>query len=159
MGTLRRVIISDVTCDGPDNAMPAIICGIPGHPIEDISIRDVYLMQRGGGSAQLAAVTPPEEARLYPEPNLFGPLPAQGLFARHARNLEVCHFEIASETPDARPFVWLGDVDGANFSGLKLPCEAAAPAFELNDTRNFRVSDSVPVADAEFDTIAHGSLR
>ena len=82
-------------------------------------------MQRGGGSRRnWPRVTPPEEARLYPEPNLFGPLPAQGLFARHARNLEVRHFEIASETPDARPFVWLGDVDGANFSGLRASCRA-----------------------------------
>jgi hypothetical protein len=45
-GTLRRVIISEVICDAPTNDMPAIIAGIPGHPIEDVTVSDVSLVQR-----------------------------------------------------------------------------------------------------------------
>ena len=158
VGTLRRVIISNVTCNAPQNTMPAIIDGIPGHPIEDISIRDVYLVQKGGGTAQQAAVTPPEEERLYPEPSAFGPLPAQGLFARHVRDLEVNHLEIASAAPDARPFVWLGDVDRADFFFLRLPPDATAPAFQFTNVRHVRVENSTPLADITVAAVAHGKL-
>jgi polygalacturonase len=159
VGTLRRVIISNLTCDAPANTSPAIIAGIPGHRVEDISIRDVYLVLQGLGSRSPATIVPAEETSRYPEPALFAPLPAQGLFVRHARGLEIDHFEVASRAPDARPVVWLDDVDGANFSRLQVPSEAAGPAFLLNNTRDFHVSDSAPVADTTFGTVAHRVLR
>jgi hypothetical protein len=34
-GTLKRVMINNINCDAPLNDMPAIIAGIPEHPIED----------------------------------------------------------------------------------------------------------------------------
>jgi polygalacturonase len=158
-GTLRRVIIRDVTCAAPANTMPAIIAGIPGHPIEDISISDVYLVQQGGGTAADAAIIPPELESSYPEPSWFGTLPAQGLLLRHVRNVEVSHLEIASVTADARPFVWLGDVDGAEFFRLRLPTGTGAPAFALRGARNFRVTASVPIADAVRNATGHEVLR
>lgn len=39
----------------------------------------------------------------YPEPTMFGALPATGLFVRHAKNVEVSNLEIATVQPDARP--------------------------------------------------------
>ena len=159
VGTLRRVIISNLTCEAPRNVMPAIIAGIPGHPIEDVSLRDIYLVQQGGGTPQQAAAMPEEGERLYPEPSAFGPLPAQGLFARHVRNLEVNHLEIASRAPDARAFVWLGDVDRADFFYLRLPPGVAAPAFRFTDVHNIRIEDSRPVADAVIAAMDQGSLR
>ena len=158
VGTMRRVIISGVTCEGRQNAMPAIIAGLPGHPVEDVSLRDIYLLQKGGGAAALATVAPPEEASRYPEPGLFAPLPAQGLFVRHARDLEVRHLEIATVTPDARPFVWLGDVNGADVRSLRLPPGTTAPAFQLHDVRAFRDADSFPAADTAFDAVTSATL-
>ncbi|HUC64139.1 MAG TPA: glycosyl hydrolase family 28-related protein [Stellaceae bacterium] len=153
VGTLRRIIISDVVCDAPANDMPAIISGIPRHPIEDVTISDVYLVQRGGVPTEPAAIDPPEEAKDYPEPSRFGRLPAQALFVRHARNLEISHLEIASKTPDARPVCWLSDVDGAAFTRFKPPSNAQGAAFLLQDTRRFRIAASPPVPDTTLDTI------
>jgi polygalacturonase len=70
-GTLRRVIISEVICDAPANDMPAIIAGIPGHPIEDIRVSDVSMVQKGGTAAAIAEISPPEQEREYPEPSFF----------------------------------------------------------------------------------------
>jgi hypothetical protein len=36
IGTLKRVLISNLTCSGPLNEMPSIISGVPGHAVEDI---------------------------------------------------------------------------------------------------------------------------
>jgi polygalacturonase len=157
-GTLRRVIISNITCEAVANAMPAIISGIPDHPVEDISISDVYMVLKGGGAAALADINPPERERDYPEPNRLGPLPAAGLFVRHARNLDVRHVEIAHVADDGRPCIWLNDVDRADFVGLRLPPGGRAPSFSLRETRRFRVSRTAPLADVSLDYVASGVL-
>ena len=69
VGTFKRVLISNIICDAPANDMPAIVAGIPAHPIEDVSISDVLLVQKGGASAALADIDPPEQERGYPEPS------------------------------------------------------------------------------------------
>ena len=158
IGALRRVTISNVTCYAPASDMPAIICGIDDHPVEDVSIDTIFFMQRGGASALAAQIVPPEADRAYPEPREFGPLPAQGLFVRHARGLSVSNFEVETERPDARPFYWLDDVQGSDFFRLRLPHRLATPAFTLRDATDFRVFASSPVPDTRLDNVSRGSV-
>jgi polygalacturonase len=84
VGSIKRVLISNVTSSNAD-MMPSIIAGIQGHPIEDVKISDVYLQQVGGGSAEMARIEAPDKADAYPEPTMFGDLPATGFFVRHAK--------------------------------------------------------------------------
>jgi polygalacturonase len=150
IGRLKRVLVSNVTCYAPLNDMPSIISGIPGHAIEDIKISDCYFLQKGGGSAETAALQPIEKSDEYPEPARFGALPAQHFYLRHAGNIELSHVEMASAGPDARPAVWLDDVRGTDFSHLKLP--PAAPGFLLNGmVTDFRVSQSRGIKDTAID--------
>ncbi|HTU55912.1 MAG TPA: glycoside hydrolase family 28 protein [Acetobacteraceae bacterium] len=118
-GRLRDVRISDVHCEQLYTSMPMIVSGIRGHPIEDIEMRHVHMRMRGGGTARMAAIVPPEAVRSYPEPSghiqCFGPaLPACGLFARHVRGFEVRNFTLECIRPDRRPAVWLRDVRRGN---------------------------------------------
>ena len=46
---------------------------------------DVFMVQKGGASAAMVDIAPPEQERDYPEPSFFGPLPAQGLLVHHAQ--------------------------------------------------------------------------
>jgi polygalacturonase len=138
IGGLKRVLISNVTCYGPLNEMPSIISGIPGHAIEDIKISNCTFLHRGGGTAEMAALQPPERPDDYPEPARFGPLPAQHFYLRHARNIELNNVEVASVAADARPSFWLGDVNGADLLHVKLP-HGAGPAYVLNDVSGFRM--------------------
>jgi hypothetical protein len=50
----------------------------------------------------MAAIAPPEREAAYPEPSMFGQLPASGFYIRHVRNLEMINIEIATEIPDSR---------------------------------------------------------
>ena len=134
VGTLKRVLISNLTSH--DAALlPSIIAGVPGNPVEDIQINDVYLHQRGGASAAMAAVQPPEQADQYPEPVMFGDLPATGLFVRHARNISLGNVEFAVDQPDARPAMWMQDVDGVDAFRLRAP---KGPVFALDAVSRFR---------------------
>jgi hypothetical protein len=111
-GRLRGISIRDVDCEQRYSAMPIIISGIPGHSIEDVAMRDIHMRIRGGGTARMAAIRPPEAVRSYPDPESFGvDLPAAGLFARHVKGLDVSRFQIACARPDARPAAWLQDID------------------------------------------------
>jgi len=70
----------------------------------------------------MARIEPPENENKYPEPQMFGPMPASGFFMRHMRNVEMSHVEIANTTPDARSRV-LSDRCGA---GGLLCCHGSA---------------------------------
>jgi polygalacturonase len=149
VGTLKRILISNITCSGAD-LLPSIVSGIPGHMVEDIKISDIYLRQAGGGSSELASRQPPEYEDHYPEPTMFGELPASGLFVRNVRNLELSNVEISTETPDARPAFWLKNVNGADFFRLKTPRNSRGPVFRLQQVEDFRSFGCKYLADASF---------
>ncbi|HEU5403171.1 MAG TPA: glycoside hydrolase family 28 protein [Terriglobales bacterium] len=158
VGRMKRILISDITSY---NALPnlcSIISGIPGHNIEDLKIRDIYLHQLGGGTREEAALQPEEKETAYPEPTMFGTLPASGFFVRHCKNLEFSNVEIAAEQADHRPAFWLKDVDGADFFRVKGPVAAVAPVFALQEVRDFRVSASRGVKDTMLDKTRHAEL-
>ncbi len=143
---LRRVLLSNITCMN-SSKLPAILAGVEGHPLEDIRISDVVLEQAGGGDAALAASEPEEKANAYPEPEMFGPLPATGLFARHVKNLEVSNFAVEVRATDARAAFWLGDVTGADFFRVRVPEGAAV--FELRNCTGFRSFGSARLEDVK----------
>ena len=144
-GVMRRIILSNITSSGA-SPLPSILSGVPGHPIEDIRISDVFLEQVGGGSAEMADLDPEEREAAYPDPGMFGPLPASGIFARHVRNLEVSNVEIATRAADARSAFWFKDVVGADFFRVRVP-HGAASAFDLRQVKEFRSFGSRQLAD------------
>ena len=152
VGTLKRVIMSNITSYGAVTELPSIISGVPGHFIEDIKINDVYFHQLGGGTKDMAGLQPEEKADGYPEPRMFGTLPAHGFFIRHVKNIEFGNVEIASEKPDARPAFWLQDVDGADFFRIKTQV-AEHSVFKLQDVKDFRVFGSRRIKDLEKEKI------
>jgi polygalacturonase len=149
VGTLKRILISNVTSYDAAQ-LPSILSGVPGHYIEDVKISDVYLHQIGGGEAAMASLQPPEREKEYPEPTMFGALPATGFFVRHVKNLEMSNVEIATREPDLRPAFSLIDVDGADIFRVRVPRPSPAPAFSLKQVSNFRVFGSQFVPDKSF---------
>jgi hypothetical protein len=137
-----------------------IISGIPGHLIEDIKIHDVYLSHSGGGTQQMAALNPPESEHdtPWPDPDMFGDIPASGFFLRHINNIEFTNVEIAFERPDARPVFWMAFIDGADFFHVKTPRKLTAAVFDLRDVQDLRVAASRNVEDVSLTTVQRRSL-
>jgi len=155
IGSIKRVLIDNITSSGA-SLLPSIIAGVAGHPVEDIKISNLFLQQLGGGDAASALVQVPAKEDAYPEPGMFGALPATGFFVRQAQNLEMNHVEIATLDADARPAFWLQDVDGFDASFLKVP--SGAPNFALDRVNNFRTFGSVTVPDKRFDAVTSVSF-
>ncbi|WP_380787859.1 glycoside hydrolase family 28 protein [Sphingomonas sp. R86521] len=103
IGAIRGVHLSQIVATGIDHRYAAGIAGLPDHPIEDVSLTDIRLSYRGGGTAGDAARRPEEHAAAYPEPSMFGVLPAWGLWMRQARGMRIDGLELSTTTPDARP--------------------------------------------------------
>ncbi len=135
---MKRILISNVTSSNAAQ-LPSIIAGVSDHPIEDLKFSDLYLHQAGGAGEAMAAIAPSENADKYPEPTMFGDLPATGMFMRHAKNIELSNIEIATESADARPAFYLDDVDSADFFRIRFPHKLQSSQFRLKNVSDFRV--------------------
>ncbi len=145
VGKLRRVIISNITCSNSFSRYGSIVSGIPGHAIEGVKIRDVYIQHQGGGTREMAALEPAENEAKYPDPPMFGDLPSHGFFLRHVKDLEISNVEIEPMQPDLRPVFWVDDVEDVALYRVKAPRVAGTPAFALRNVRNLSVSASAPL--------------
>jgi polygalacturonase len=155
IGTIKRILLSNIVSYNSVSRFggAGLITGIPGHPIEDIKLNEMYFEHRGGGTKEMAEIIVPEGERKYPEPNMFGNVPASGFFVRHVNNIEFANVEIACSQPDARPVFWLDDVNGAEFFRLKTSKTQSAPIFELNKVEDFRVTASRNSKDIYLDSV------
>jgi polygalacturonase len=162
VGRLRGITMCDIVSYNSVSRLGGggIISGIPGHSIEDIKIHDVYLEHRGGGTEAMAAINPPEAAEdnPYPDPDMFGDIPASGFFLRHVDNIEFTNVEIAFRQPDARPVFWMDHVDGADLFHVKTPRGLKAPIIALHDVRDFRVAASRHLDDIHIESAAQRNL-
>jgi polygalacturonase len=104
----RAIYINNVVAQDVDSLAGIIITGMPGEPIRDVSLSDIYIQYRGGGKR----VDKPyrEQGTNYPEPRWAGPTPAYGLFARHVDGLQLRNVKFELIRPDERPDIILEDV-------------------------------------------------
>lgn len=151
VGTLRRVVISDIVSSGTRSKVSSIISGIPDHPIEDLKLSNIHIHHIGGGTTEQAALVLPEKENAYPEPTMFGDTPSQGIYFRHVKGLEADYIKITSEKPDARPAFVLQDVENVDFFHIQAPGAPSSEIFELNNVTNFSLAGSRPLADTVID--------
>lgn len=151
VGVIRRVQISDVVVSDADPRFASIIAGLPGHPIEDVRLSDIRIIYKGGGTRAQAALEPPERETNYPEPSMFGEIPAYGFFIRHARGVELSNVEVGFMMEDLRPAFHLEDVRNATFLGVAAQKAADVPTFVLKNVEDFNVRNSRPVLDTRIE--------
>lgn len=102
-GSLRRVHISNVSAEGILGDYCALIMGIDGHAIEDVTLENIRLSYNGGGRKADAERWIGDLDDAYPEPSMFGRTPAWGLWTRHVKGLTLRNVEMELMAPDARP--------------------------------------------------------
>jgi polygalacturonase len=148
-GVIKRLRISNVIASNVDSRHGVLVSGIPGHPIEDLGLSDVRIAYQGGGSPADAALDPPEKENEYPEPDMFGNIPAYGLYARHVNGLTVRDVQFTVDKADARPAVRLDDVGNADFDHVVAPHGAVGSLFALRRVKDFLLRNSPGVPDVK----------
>jgi polygalacturonase len=167
IGTLRRVSISNVVASDVDPRYASSITGVPGHPVEDVRLSNIRIQYRGGLTMAQVAAQPvdmvrqpsggevlahepfevPEQGKVYPEPSMFGLLPAYGFYVRHVQGLRMDGVDVSFLGADSRPAFVLDDVKDAEFRGVHSQKAANVPTFVLRDVEDVRVLQSRPVDD------------
>jgi polygalacturonase len=147
LGTFKRIVISNVISYNAFSKFAGIISGVPNHPIEDVTISDVYLHHQGGVTDEMSAILPPEEEGHYPEPDMFGPMPVHGFFIRHARNIEFRNVEFAFENHDARPVLWASDVQDLELIHVKIPANQGALVASLQNVDGLFIAGCKDIKD------------
>ena len=142
VGSIRRLSISNVTVYNADAQYGSIISGIPGHPIEDLKLNNIQILYKGGGTSAQAQLQPPEEEAKYPEPDMFGDIPAYGFFVRHVEGLEMNNVEVRYSNDDVRPAFVLDDVRNSIFHFVKGLHGRNVPTFSLKDVEDFSTHQS-----------------
>jgi polygalacturonase len=153
VGELRRVIISNVVVYKADPKYASIISGIPGHPIQDVRLSNIRVYYQGGGTKEQAALDPPEKEDSYPEPTMFGELPAYGFFIRHVKALQMNDVEVSYIKDDARPPFVMNNVKGVDFYRLKAQHGPDVPTFLLKNIENFCLQQSWPLPDMRLERV------
>jgi hypothetical protein len=178
-GRMRRISISNVEVLGSDRSFPIQIMGLPGHPIQDVTLDNIRVLYEGGVSLEDVKEQPedlvvgifsrwtdnvfrnsdpdqndlvdneesgprqdpfavPERAHAYPEPSIFGLLPAYGLYARHVQGLTAINMHFDFQRADSRPAIVLDDAQGVDFDRVKASTAGGASAIVLRKVKDFR---------------------
>jgi hypothetical protein len=106
---------------------------------------------RAEGWRRTPGLNVPEQATVYPRVDMYGVLPAHGLYVRHARNVVLRDVELRVEEPDARPALVADDVAELELSAFVGRAAASdQPSVWLHDVRGARVgvdaaNDGIPL--------------
>jgi len=182
IGSLRRVSISNVVVYDAEPRFGSIISGIPGHDVEDVKLSNIRILYHGGLTldqvarqpadlvnnfffrAPSGAVPPrepfdtPEQEKHYPEPSMFGMLPAYGFFIRHAKGIELNNVEVGFIEEDRRPAFVLDQVNGVDFQHVKAQKAAGVSTIVLKNVENFTARDCTPLPDTRVSNVGRREM-
>ena len=131
---LEGISISDIVATGAQRA--SSITGIPGFPVRRVTLNNIRVSATGGGTAELARKEVPELENKYPDADMFGDLPAYGLFCRHAETLVLNNVHFHLEKPDARPALIADQIEDLELrSSSVAPPSGDEPAVTMQDVR------------------------
>jgi polygalacturonase len=157
-GKLRRVLLSNIVAYNVDPKYSAIVSGIPGNDIEDVRFNNIRIYYQGGGTQEQAALAPPEKENDYPEPVMFGEMPAYGFYIRHVKGLTMTDVEVSYIKGDVRPPFILDDVKGADFHRVKAQKISPGPIFVLKGVSDFNTNQVWLVPDTRIEQVAQKNL-
>jgi hypothetical protein len=181
IGSIRRVNIDNVVVSDADTRYASIIAGLPGHDVEDVKLSNIRIQYRGGLSLEQVAAQPanlvntfffrvpggrgpgsipprepfatPEREKEYPEPSMFGLLPAWGFFIRHAKGIQFDNVDIDYVKEDRRPAFVLDDAKSIVLRDVNAPKAAGASTFVLMNVKGFEVRGSETMPDTKLDAV------
>lgn len=128
----QNIMISNVQALDCDSLAGIIITGMENAPLKNISLSNIFVEYRGGGTAEMAQKKYREQGTNYPEPRWAGPTPSYGLFARHIDGLKLRDITFALKKDDVRPAVMLENVKNLDMKDVK----DAKGEFVKKDSKN-----------------------
>ena len=144
---MRGVMISDIYAT--EAVLTNSITGIPGMPIEDVTLSNIDVETVEPGRREWTERTIPEKPRDYPEARMLGRLPAYGMYVRHAIGVRMQSVTFKALSTEERPAVVCDGVMSLEIAGLRVPSQGnASPVIDLRHTRDAWIRDTRAPVDA-----------
>lgn len=141
-GKIEKVVIRNLSAER--SHFESSITGIPGHCVHDITLENLRLEYEGGGKEDWVIGEVPDEAviRRYPEAQMFGRLPAYGLYCRHVDGIRLRDVAVRCRTADPRPMLVCDDVSNLLVERVHAGSVASSlPVIWLLNSRNAHIRD------------------
>ncbi len=142
-GSIQNITISNITAYGTYNYTSSIT-GIPGHDIRNVTLDNIRIFSKGGGTIKQFKREVPELETDYPEAVMFDELPASGLYVRHVQNITINNVEFHFETKDMRPALYFDDVKGVKILNLSSGMEKELPMIFGRNIKNVFIQNPLP---------------
>ena len=120
-GIMRNIAISNITAYNTGNNSSSIT-GVPGADIENITLDNIQLVNKGGLKADeyISDFTKvPEKEKEYPDPDRWGNLPSYGFFIRHVKDISLTNIRLRSLSKEGRVPILADDVGNIFISNLR----------------------------------------
>src|ERR1035441_10337912 len=114
---------------------------------------NTFFFRATGGVPPREPFATPEREKEYPEPSMFGMMPAYGFFLRHVTGVELHNVEVGFLKEDRRPPFVLDTVKAVDFQHVKARKASGVPAFVLLHVEDFSVHGSPLTPDAHMDKV------
>jgi polygalacturonase len=148
-GTFKHIMVSNIQATGVTESND-FICGIPGHPIEEVILSNIRIEYTGGGTIDQFNRIVPELSDEYPKAKMFGALPAYGFFIRHARDVTLRDIHFSIKEADQRPALFCDDVHNLTIDQFHFPVTTrATPAIYFKDVQQVVINNLFPGGKSE----------
>lgn len=129
------------------NVFPSSITGIPGHPVENVTLENIEIIYPGRGNNGLAHMPVsrledvPEMEAVYPEFSMFGELPSWGLYVRHVEGLSMKNVRISIAAPDYRSAMLFDDVHHLQMETISIRGDIKSKPIILHKSSGIKTDD------------------
>jgi hypothetical protein len=137
----------------PYNLVPSSIVGIPGYPVQDVTLENIEITYGGMASKEIAWIplskiaSIPENEAGYPEFSMFGELPAWGFYIRHAEGIKMKNVTVSYLKEDFRPAFVVDDTKGIELTDLSIPTAKEMPVLYFNNVAGITLNNlKIPVS-------------
>ena len=127
------------------NIFPSSITGIPGYPVENVTLENIEIVYPGRGNKSYAYMPlsrlndVPEQEDKYPEFSMFGELPAWGFYVRHVDGLKMKNVKVRIKDPDYRPAFVFDDVNKLFLNSVQVKGDEKSNPIILHNTENVEI--------------------
>jgi hypothetical protein len=135
VGKMRNIAISNVVAYNTGNFSNSITA-IPGQYIENVTIDNVQIFNKGGlKSGEYLDIKKEiaEDEKGYPQPTVWGNLPSSTFFLRHVKNIAINNLMFGSIDPDPRIPIIAMDVKNLRIGKSSYTGSSSPESFVLLD--------------------------
>ena len=135
VGKIRHLSFSNIIAYNT-GLFPVTIMGLPGHCIENVTMDNIQIFNKGGltESQYKASLNDiPELEKSYPDASNWGILPASTFFIRHAKGISIHNLMFGSQTNDPRIPIIAVDVERLRIGKSMISSVSSPPFFVLLD--------------------------